>query len=306
MNKIDVCLKRCLGYETSLLLPLVQQQLDILGVPSGLFGKKILLKPNLLSANAPALSCSNPYFVASVATAFRNRGARLVLGDSPAFGSARQVLKRQGFLGALAGLDMEYLSFRKGVTKRLECGIRVQVASEALDCDYFVNLPRIKAHDQMGLTMAVKNVFGIVLGARKAWLHMRHGTCHEQFAQMILDLQGLLPETLVVADGIEVMSTRGPMKGDSLMLGCLAASRNAVALDLALLKLLEVAPAQIPLALVAEKLKCPGSAMGDLRFRQGQPEDFWGSGFVLPGTLTSIRFQPLRYLFSSLKRLVSL
>ncbi len=294
-----------MGYETSLLLPLVQQQLDILGIPSGLCGKKILLKPNLLSASAPALSCSNPHFVASVATAFRNRGARLVLGDSPAFGSARQVLKRQGFLASLAGLNVEYLPFRKGVTRLLDCGIRVQVASEALDCDYFVNLPRIKAHDQMGLTMAVKNVFGIVLGARKAWLHMRHGACHEQFAQMILDLQRLLPEMLVVADGIEVMSGRGPMKGDSLLLGCLAASRNAVALDLAMLELLGVAPSQIPLALAAEKLNWPGSAMQDLIFRQRRPEEFWGSDFVLPGTLTPVRFQPLRYLFSSLKRLVA-
>lgn len=305
MDKIDVCLEHCLNYETLLLLPLLQQQLDILGVPSDLGGKKILLKPNLLSATAPALSCSEPRFVSSVATAFLARGARLLIGDSPAFGSAKQVLRRQGFLKALSGLAIEYLPFRKGVPKLLDCGIRLQVAAEALECDYFVNLPRIKAHDQMGLTMAVKNVFGVVLGARKAWLHMRHGASHMEFAQMILDLQRILPETLVLADGIKVMSGSGPMKGDSLLLGCLAASRNAVALDLAMLQLLEVAPSHVPLALAAERARWPGSVVEDLLFLQRRPEAFWGSGFIVPGALTPVRFQPLRYLFSTIKRIVS-
>lgn len=198
MAKISVCLARCISYDIQVLQSFIQEQLDILGVPTRLSGKRILLKPNLISAGAPSLACSSPQFTAAVAASFLCRGASVWLGDSPAFGTAAQVLKRQGFKEVLSGLAVDLVPFRTPIVKTLDCGVRVTIAAEALDCDYFVNLPRIKAHEQMGTTMAVKNIFGIVVGARKAWLHMRHGGSHQLFAQMILDLQQLLDRKSVV------------------------------------------------------------------------------------------------------------
>lgn len=180
----------------------------------------------------------------------------------------------------------------------------MRVAAEALDCDYFVNLPRIKAHGQMGVTMAVKNVFGIVLGARKAWLHMRHGRSHLEFAEMLLDLLPLLPATLALADGIEVMNERGPVYGPRLSLGCVAASADFVALDRALLAVLEIEKERSPLALAAAKAGLPGACSTDLEFPQLQPQAFAGSRFEMPSLLKPVRFQPLRYLRSSCRRIL--
>ncbi len=305
MSKLPVCLTRCASYESQLLQSSIQEQLDILGVPSSLSAKRILLKPNLLSAGTPSLACSSPLFTAAVAACFSSRGARVMLGDSPAFGSAAQVLKRQGFTPIFSDGAVEHVVFRTRVVKKLDCGISIGVAREALDCDYFVNLPRIKAHDQMRVTMAVKNVFGIVLGARKAWLHMRHGGTHRVFSQMILDIQNLLPSTLVIADGIEVMTKRGPVHGDPLSLGCLAASKSGVALDRAMLEVLEIDKRSVPLALAAEAEKRAGSCLSDLEFPQCTPDAFAGSGFAIPAELSPVRFLPFRYVRSSLKRILS-
>ncbi len=305
MPKIRVCLDRCNSYAVETLKPMLHDQLDILGLPADLSVKKVMLKPNLISAAAPALACTNPYFVTAVAVCLLSRGAKVLIGDSPAFGTAALVLKRHGFTAALSGLAVEYVPFQTRLVKKLSCGVDVGVAAEALDCDYFVNLPRIKAHDQMGVTMAVKNVFGIVLGARKAWLHMRHGESRQFFAKMILDLQQLLPPTVVLADGIEVMNKRGPMKGSSLLLGCLAASRSGVALDRAMLEVLEIDEKNIPLATAALKQQREGASLVDLDFPHLVPADFEGSGFRTPATLIPIRFQPFRYLRSSLKRMLS-
>ncbi len=305
VSKNPVCLDHCNSYDCNILRPLLQDQMDILHIPADLSSKKILLKPNLISAGAPGLACSNPLFVLAAASCFLSRGARVVLGDSPAFGSAEQVLKRQGFTSVLSGIDVEFVPFKKRVLKTLGCGITVGVAAEALDCDYFVNLPRIKAHEQMGVTMAVKNVFGIVLGARKAWLHMRHGDSQQLFSRMILDLHQLLPSSLVLADGIEVMNRRGPIKGSCLSLGCLSASRNSVALDRAMLEVLEIAKERIPLAVTAGNLELAGAHVRDIEFPQLLPQKFSGSGFQIPATLSPVRFQPVRYLCSSLKRMVS-
>ncbi len=305
MSILPVCLDHCKSYDIEILQPQLQRQLDILQIPADLSGKRILLKPNLISARAPSLACSNPFFVAAAASCFLARGARVLLGDSPAFGSAIHVLKRQGFMEALSGMDVECVPFQTKMVKTLSCGIRVTVAAEALDCDYFVNLPRIKAHEQMGVTMAVKNTFGIVLGARKAWLHMRHGDSRQVFSRMILDLQKLLPSTLVFADAIEVMHRRGPVKGAPLSLGCLAAAKNGVALDRAMLDVLEIDKERIPLAVAADSLSLPGARIEDVTFPQMVPQTFAGSGFRIPATLSPIRFRPFRYLLSSLKRAVS-
>ncbi|MBU1233230.1 MAG: DUF362 domain-containing protein [Proteobacteria bacterium] len=302
--KIPVCLDRCDSYESHVLLPLLQAQLDFLAVPANLSGKKVLLKPNLISAKAPALACTNPFFVAAAASCFLSRGARVLLGDSPAFGSAARVLERHGFVTALRGMPVEYVSFKTLARKQLACGLTVGVAAEALDCDYFVNLPRIKAHEQMGVTMAVKNVFGIVLGARKAWLHMRHGQSHLGFAEMILDLLQFLPTSLALADGIEVMNERGPMSGSALFLGCVAASGNFVALDRALLAVLEIEKKRSPLAVAAAKLALPGACLQDLEFPHLHPLAFAGSGFRSPVVLNPIKFHPLRYLRSTWRRIL--
>jgi len=305
MPKVSVCLNRSNSYAGETLGPLLHEQLDLLGLPGDLSLKKVLLKPNLISAGAPALACSNPLFVNAIADCLLSRGARVLIGDSPAFGTAAHVLKRQGFAAALSGLPVEYISFKTRVVKRLSCGLEVGVAAEALACDYFMNIPKIKAHDQMGVTMAVKNVFGIVLGARKAWLHMKYGKSPQFFAEMILDLQQLLPTTFVLADGLEVMNKRGPMKGSSLLLGCIAASRSGVALDRAMLEVLEIDKMNIPLVMAARKQQVKGAKLEDIDFPQLVPSDFAGSGFRTPAKLIPIPFQPFRYLRSSLKRILS-
>lgn len=302
--KVPVCLARCNSYDSHTLLPLLQEQLDLLAVPANLSGKKILLKPNLISAKAPPLACSNPFFVAAAASCFLSRGARVVIGDSPAFGSAAQVFARHGYRTALSGLQVEYLAFETLKKVKLACGVKVGIAAEALECDYFVNLPRIKAHEQMGVTMAVKNVFGIVLGARKALLHMRHGRSHQDFAEMILDLLSFLPATLALADGIEVMNERGPMFGSSLSLGCVAACENFVALDRALLAVLEITKERSPLAVAAARSALPGACLQDLAFPQLPPTAFTGSGFRIPAVLNPIPFHPVRYLRSSCRRIL--
>lgn len=305
ITPIPVCLDQCHSYKHEALYPVLQKHLDILSLPSDCSGKKVLLKPNLLSASAPALACSCPQFVAAVANCFLKRGATVVLGDSPAFGSAKQVLKKHGFMTALSGLDVSLLEFRTKVVRKLDCGLSVTVAGEALDCDYFVNLPRIKAHQQMGVTMAVKNVFGIILGARKAWLHMTHGETHHGFAELILDLCKMLPPTIAIADGITVMNRMGPVNGSPLSMDCVALSRNLVALDRAMLEVLGLDREKIPLAVEAEKLALPGALLEEITFPGLEPNAFSQSGFRIPQQLRPVRFQFFRYFRSTVKRMFS-
>jgi uncharacterized protein (DUF362 family) len=299
-----VCLDRCHEYTRTSLHSALARVIPRLGALNLSFGSRVLLKPNLISASAPSLACTHAEFVAAVAAWFLDYGCRVSIGDSPAFGSAISVAGRQGIARAVRGMDVQVVEFASVVRRRLPSGIFVGVAAEVLDCDFLVNLPKVKAHDQMYVSMAVKNIFGIVKGVSKSWFHMRYGNSHLEFARIILELQGLLPENIALADGIEVMHRHGPMCGDPLFLGCLAGSRSSVALDTALLALLELKTEKSPLWCAARERDLPGTQLSGIEFPLLTPADFSGSGFVAPEILSPVRFRPLRYVFNSLKRVV--
>ncbi|MEE4165600.1 MAG: DUF362 domain-containing protein [Desulfocapsaceae bacterium] len=292
------------SYDKSAIKESIDRGAILPGVPRQFNGKTVLLKPNLISARAPALACTDGRFICAAAEWFIDCGARVVIGDSPAFGSADAVLKRHGIDGAIAHLDVSVQPFRTVRKTTLSHGVSIGVAEEALACDFFVNMPKIKAHSQMYLTAGVKNLFGIVIGMRKAVAHMSNGSSHLRFAHLMLDLVELLPETLTIADGIVAMHRDGPVSGEPLQLGCVAMSVDPVALDTALLELLELDSGCCPVYRAAQERLLPGSYMENIRFEQCSPADFQPSGFIAPQTLNPVPFNPLRFVSSLGKRLM--
>jgi uncharacterized protein (DUF362 family) len=228
----------------------------------------------------------------------------VLVGDSPAFGTTAWVLRHLGADLELKRLGAKVIEFSTPKSVTLANGHKISVAAEALDCDLMMNIPKIKAHNQMYMSMAVKNIFGIVKGIRKSLLHMRHGKSHGQFAGIILDLLTLLPEHVTIVDGIKAMHVAGPLRGRSLELNCIAASRNPLALDTALLSALELDPEKSPIWVKARKRGDPGVFLSEIQFPLLQPTDFHGSGFMAPLFLDPVRFNLLRFLFGHLKRIV--
>lgn len=298
-----VALIRCGGYQPPLLAEALQSLLAHLELPASLPGMTVLLKPNLISSRGPSLACTHPRLIAAVARWFIDQGARVKIGDSPAFGTTSSVMARHGMTDLLAGLPVEQVQFRTPVRRTLAGGLTVEIAAEALECDLLVNLPKLKAHNQMYMTAAVKNFFGVVVGIRKAMLHMRCGNSHREFAEMVLALPDLLGPHLSIVDGIEPMHRSGPLDGEPLDLRCLAGSRCPVTLDTALMQLLELAPEKSPLWQVAADGGHPGSRAGGIHYPLAGPREFRGSGFVAPGDLHPIRFSPLRLLVGAMRRL---
>ena len=178
------------------------------------------------------------------------------------------------------------------------------MAAEALDCDLIVNLPKVKAHNQMYMTLAVKNIFGIVKGIRKSMLHMQHGGSHRRFAGVILDLLDLLPDHVTLVDGITAMHVAGPLRGKPLDVNCIAASRNPLAVDTALLLALELDPEKSPLWVEAKQRGFYGVLPSEIHYPFLRPAEFYGSGFMAPESLIAVRFNLLQFFFGHLKRIV--
>jgi uncharacterized protein (DUF362 family) len=279
-----------------------ETMLAALGGLGTLEDKRVLLKPNLLSAGLGPLPCTEASFILAVAHLFVAGKAVVCIGDSPAFGSARSVLARLGILQELLSLGVTVSDFRQTREVQLPSGIQARVACRALDCDLLVNMPRIKAHAQTRVTLAVKNCFGCLTGLQKPFWHMIHGGRHGLFARLLVELPQVLPPVLTLVDGIRVMHCTGPMQGRPYPLKIVAAGWNPVAVDMALLRVLGVEWADSPLHRTARKLKLPGSHCKEIHFPLAHPLSLAVDDFRVPARLAPIRFRPFSFLYSSLKR----
>ncbi len=282
----------------------IEKSSAAIGFSQRFHGTRVLLKPNLISGRGPVYACTDLAVIIAAAEWFIDHGAFVSLGDSPAFGGCTQVLRRHGMESALTRLGVHITEFKTPVIRKLSNHVSVGIAAEALTCDLLVNLPKIKAHNQMFMTMAVKNLFGIVCGMRKALIHMKNGTSHERFAEVMLDLAEIVPPSIVIADGIEVMHRQGPVGGDRLHLGCIAMGCDPVSVDSAMLDALELEPERCPIWRSAARRKHPGSDLSALTYPLDHPSIFHGSGFIAPQILNPVPFNPLRFMVSSFRRVL--
>lgn len=268
-------------------------------------GTRVLVKPNLVAPRQPGLSCTHPRLVRAACRYLLHLGTRPVVGDSPAFGTAGIIARLSGLRQALADLPVKIVNLDDPRPVRLSLGGVVGVSRLALTAEVILNLPRLKAHDQMGLTLGVKNLFGCVSGFRKSVAHQVHGEKGDRFPRLILDVMAALPPRFTLLDGITAMHRHGPVGGEAFDLGLLAAAPNPVALDTAVYAMLGVGPDLVPLWRVARDLGLPGSDPSDLAYPLSRPEDFDARGFVAPTRLDPVAFEFKRFVTGRIKSVLT-
>lgn len=254
-------------------------------------GTKVLLKPNLVMARGhQGLACTHPEFVAAAARFFLDCGLKVAVGDSPAFGSSRQVMDSCGILEALKGLDVKAVNLTAGPGVELAGGRKVVLAREAFETDLIVNLPRIKAHAQFGITLAVKNLFGLVMAWRKWLLHQSLGRDIDRFLAMLTDILEVVPDTFTLLDGITAMQGTGPVRGYPFQSGITVGSWNPVALETSVLRALSLEPETALLTREYLRRKYHGATAREIDYTLFTAEDLAGSGFDVPGRLKPVFF----------------
>ena len=302
LDATTVALLPCSQYRTPDIVEKIDRLCGALGFTLSP-GTKVLLKPNLLRAAKPGhLACTDPLFIAAAARWFVDQGAKVAIGDSPAFGTARGVLRAIGAERVLAGLPVDCIDFDRAVPTVLAGGVKADIGAAALECDILVNLPRVKTHSQLYMTLAVKNYFGAVTGFQKPWWHLRYGNDPGLFAAHIVDLLAVLPGGVTLVDGIVAMHGTGPVSGEPFPLGLVGGAVNPVALDTALLQLPGLDMTKSPLWQECARRNLAGAKPDTLVFPLDKPEDFSGKGFRPPAVLKPVSFTPLRMAVSGCRR----
>ncbi|AFY68299.1 DUF362 domain-containing protein [Geitlerinema sp. PCC 7407] len=306
MTAIPVSLLRAESYEPDALRASLEALLAPLGGMGAIVkpGDRVLLKPNLLTGARPTKECvTRPEVVACVAQMVREAGGEPFLGDSPAFGSARGVAEANGYKPLLESLNLPVVEFHgKRYEVVNESFNHLRLCKEAMEADVVINLPKVKSHAQLTLTLGVKNLFGCVPGKMKAWWHMEAGKDRDRFGEMLVETARAIAPDLTIADGILGHEGNGPSGGEPRQISVLAASQNVFALDRAMVDILSVDPQSVPTIAASQRLGlCPDPA--DLTFPLQTPAELQLPDWRLPSRLIPIDFGLPRVMKSSFKHL---
>ncbi|WP_088893602.1 DUF362 domain-containing protein [Leptolyngbya ohadii] len=292
-NPATVSLIRAESYERSQLEASLRTLLEPLG-GIGAFvkpGDRVLLKPNLLTGARPGKECTTrAELVYCVAKLVQEAGGKPFLGDSPAFGSAKGVALANGYAPILEDLKLPIIDFQgkryKTVSEEFN---HLLLSKEAIEADVVINLPKIKSHVQLTLTMGVKNLFGCVPGKMKAWWHMEAGKDVVRFGNMLAETARAINPDLTIVDGIIGHEGNGPSGGEPRSLGVLAASPNVFAVDRAIVDVLNADPEMIPTVAASMRLGfCP--KLHEINFPLLTPTELRVTDWKLPEKLVPIDF----------------
>lgn len=255
-------------------------------------GQKVLIKPNLLAGKAPEKAVTtHPEIVRQTILMAQACGGIVSVGDSPGIGNAETVARKAGILSVVEETGAMFVPFDESTTIRPQGTTfhTLEVASAVLEADVIINLPKLKTHQMMGLTAAVKNMFGVVVGMRKVRLHLQAGTDKAFFALMLLELAEQVRPALSIVDGVVAMEGEGPGSGDPVQVGALLAGPHPLAVDTATAALLGV-PADLNwVQKIAREKGRAGADLADITLLGDPPKSLRPASFR-PAKSTDVNF----------------
>jgi uncharacterized protein (DUF362 family)/ferredoxin len=247
-TQTPVALLSCSNYHQESVSETIYKMLDSLNL-GNLSGKRVLIKPNILiDAHPKKAVTTHPSVVYAAASYVLKHGGIPSVGDSPSIQRPGFRPKKCGIQDVCDELDIPWLDFTDGSITRG----RFSVTRHVEEVDLIFNLAKLKTHQLMYYTGAVKNSFGLISSLSKSPYHLRHPD-RNGFADMLIDLNEEINPSVHILDGIISMEGEGPSSGRPVKTGVLIASRSPYAADLAALAVIGEDPQKIPTAMRAIK-----------------------------------------------------
>lgn len=288
-----VAVERAVRYDPSEVAEAMGRALAPLG-GMGAFvrpGERVLIKPNMLAAKTPERAVTtHPEALRAVIWLVREAGGIPLVGDSPGIGGFRAVAEKSGMAAVAREAGAELVPFDDAAAVS-GSGLfrRMDVARPYLEADRLINLPKLKTHEMMTMTCAVKNLFGAVVGTAKAGWHLKAGADRELFARLLLEIYLLRPPDLTIVDAVVAMEGDGPGSGDPRPMGLILAGANAVAVDVVAAELAGIPKQLLWVERAAERLGIDGWDRSRITTVGLSPDDARVPDFRLPH-LSDVQF----------------
>jgi uncharacterized protein (DUF362 family) len=208
--------------------------------------------------------------IVELAKMLKDIGARPFVADSPAWSDTLECVRVLGIDEALKKIGVEVKPLDKPRLCRIGDTV-VGISSVALEADRIINLPKLKAHQQLGATIAVKNMFGCVSGKAKAMWHFRKGGDMSEFCDLLIGIYKLLAPVITIIDAVVAMEGVGPINGSPKKLGWTIASSDPIAAEIVVCKLINFDPDRLPIIRRAKRI---GFGCSDIQMLEILGDDY--------------------------------
>jgi uncharacterized protein (DUF362 family) len=215
-------------------------------------GKTIVLKPNLVEFDPNGVINTNPLVIEAAIDCFRTLGARQVLvAEGPGHRRDNEyLLTASGLYGVIKEHRVPYVDLNSDdvrPTRLLSSFTNLQqlyLPETLYKADLLVSMPKLKTHHWAGITLSLKNMFGVVPGSVYGW---PKNILHWQgIHNSILDINSSLPvRQFAIVDGIVGMEGNGPLQGQAKDGGVLIFGKDLVAVDATAARLMKIEPRKI-------------------------------------------------------------
>jgi len=250
---VDVAIAKCEDYEEGHVKRAMKEVVDQLGGLDDIKdGSKVAIKANLVSFMKPEKAgTTHPTLLIELIKMLKSKNCQVIVGDSPGGPynamNLNRVYNATGMnelkkYGAELNNDFsqEIANFPKGVAIR-----QFPYTAYLKNVDYIINFSKLKSHGMMGMSVATKNLFGIIPGTQKPEFHFRFPD-YQDFANMLIDLNEFLKPCLCIVDGVVAMEGNGPTAGVPKKVGLVLASKSPYLIDYICAKIIGMEKENVP------------------------------------------------------------
>jgi uncharacterized protein (DUF362 family) len=213
--------------------------------------KSVLLKPNFVEPDFESMINTHPQVIRAAREAFLRLGAKsVVVAEGPGHERDTEgILEELHLRDYLGPLDRTFIDLNTDEVSQV--GTRTHASrlkslflpKAVLAADFVVSMPKMKTHHWVGVTLSLKNMFGIVPGSCYGWpknvLHWAG------ISKSILDINSTVRPDFAIVDGIVGMEGNGPIQGTPKASRVLVAGDDPVAVDATCARLMGLVPERI-------------------------------------------------------------
>jgi uncharacterized protein (DUF362 family) len=223
-------------------------------------GKRIVLKPNLVEFDPKGVINTHPAVIEAAIASFRSLGAReVVVAEGPGHRRDNEyLLTASGIYDVIKEHRVRYVDLNTDDVRRTKLRSSFTNLSELylpetlFNADLLVSMPKLKTHHWTGVTLSLKNMFGVVPGSVYGW--PKNALHWAGIHRSILDINSSLPiPQFAIVDGIVGMEGNGPLQGQAKQSGVLILGDDLVAVDATAARLMKIEPRKIDYLEIADR-----------------------------------------------------
>jgi uncharacterized protein (DUF362 family) len=207
---------------------------------------RVLIKVNFISTKTYDTGVSTDPLVveALIHKAKEFSDQVFVVESDSSFTNADKACKATGMLEMCEKNDVKFINLRKE-KERVKLRIpdaevlRTITVPKIVTESAVISAAKLKTHSETGVTLGMKNMFGLLPDKFKMKYHLRN------ISKVVVDINSVLKPRLTVIDGFIALEGSGPISGSPVKMDVIVAGRDVVAVDATACRVMGIDPSEV-------------------------------------------------------------